>query len=153
MQMPSIHTFAPSRAPSACGHLRRLASSLLNYGWLLYVLFSVCFFLCSGMSLLHGLQRGKEMKRSTLLELVDYVNAQSGQKIFTVTLPESERERSIRTDMCIENPCLYQFSGAARTFRLCFYISSKLTVQNACSPPLPPLAPPPFFYPLPPRRR
>ena len=29
-------------------------------------------------------KRGKEMKRSTLLELVDYVNAQSGQKIFTV---------------------------------------------------------------------
>jgi len=30
-------------------------------------------------------KRGKEMKRSTLLELVDYVNAQSGQKIFTVS--------------------------------------------------------------------
>lgn len=31
-------------------------------------------------------KRGKEMKRSTLLELVDYVNAQSGQKIFTEAL-------------------------------------------------------------------
>ena len=31
-------------------------------------------------------KRGKETKRSTLLELVDYVNAQSGQKIFTEAL-------------------------------------------------------------------
>mmetsp|Transcript_85656 Transcript_85656/g.171461 ORF Transcript_85656/g.171461 Transcript_85656/m.171461 type:complete len:457 (+) Transcript_85656:88-1458(+) len=31
-------------------------------------------------------KRGKEMKRSTLLELVDFVNAQSGQKIFTEAL-------------------------------------------------------------------
>jgi hypothetical protein len=30
------------------------------------------------------------MKRSTLLELVDYVNAQSGQKIFTVLQRERE---------------------------------------------------------------
>ena len=34
-------------------------------------------------------KRGKEIKRSTLLELVDYVNAQSGQKIFTVRLISS----------------------------------------------------------------
>ena len=28
-------------------------------------------------------RRGKELKRKTLLELVDYVNSQAGQRVFT----------------------------------------------------------------------
>jgi len=44
-------------------------------------------------------KRGKEIKRATLLELVDYVNAQSGQKIFTEALMPDIME-CVRANIC-----------------------------------------------------